>query len=703
MHDLDDAVEMAIKRRSSQGLTPRELRKHLPSPQALEESIDRLVKQSKIYNRLARKRDNEPVYVADYRMKQADRLVALDTETHLIKPGCAAPKLVCVSADAGNGPSLFDAADGIALFEECLRDPHTHITGHHFFFDLAVFAMEKPDLLGLIFDAVDQGRVHCTRIREMILANAAGELKFVENELGELKAAKFGLADILYRRFKISLDKSSDTWRMRYHLLDGKPLDEWPSEARDYALKDAEYAYMLFMAQEGDSLPEGVLGEHSQTQAAWALYLMGAWGIRTDPEAVSRFRENVSREYAEQEDICRQQGFVRDNGTMNTKAVKQAIKAWFIQEGLNVPTTDAGNIKTNRDTLAQVGISLRAVSERSRLRKLKTTYLPILEDGVKYPINPNYNPIIETFRTSCRTPNCQNPPRKGGFRGCFVPRPGWLYVFCDYSTLEMRTLAQICLDLFGFSYMADALRQGKDLHLMVAAQILDISYNEALKRQLQGDDEVKAARAAAKPANFGFPGGMGPRSFVEFAWNSYGVRVDYKHAQTLKATFLQMWPEMDKYFQYCSGQMDITKKEATVVFARSGLMRGKVRYTAVCNGYFQHLAAMGAKEALYHVSRECYLNETEDLAGCRPVFFIHDEIGLEVPYAHDYAKATRAARRLSYLMESTMRKWVPDIETPAEPALMRRWYKGAEPVERDGMLVPCRPVKQGGKTLWVED
>ena len=41
---------------------------------------------------------------------------------------------------------------------------------------------------------------------------------------------------------------------------------------------------------------------------------------------------------------------------------------------------------------------------------------------VTVPINPEFGSIKVTQRTSCRRPNLQQLPRKGGIRECFVPR-----------------------------------------------------------------------------------------------------------------------------------------------------------------------------------------------------------------------------------------------------------------------------------------
>jgi hypothetical protein len=642
--------------------------------------------------------------------------IAVDCETHLIRQGCLTPKLVCVTTyngEDGLDTLLYDYDDGLALVEKLLASDD-HLTGQHFFYDLGVFCAERAALMRLVFKKLDDGTIHCTKIRDMMILNAKGELKFVENELGEMKPAKFTLSDLVWRRLGVQMGgkKGSDIWRLRFNELDGVPLAEWPEEARTYAMDDAGYTWLVHEDQEREAAPEGIPGEVGETQAAWALHLMSAWGVRTEPLAVGLFEKQVLADYAEQEKICMAAGFVRSDGSKNTKVIKEAIVDWFQANGKKIPMTGKGNVKTDRDTLNMVeGSELVAVAELGRIGKLKNTYLPILKAGTEYPINAGYNAIIETFRTSCRQPNMQNPPRKGGFRACFVPRVGWVYVFCDYSTLEMRTLAQVCLDLFGFSALAEALNDGKDPHLMVGADMLDIPYEEAVERLAAGDDEVAANRQAAKPANFGFPGGMGPTAFVEYSWKGYGIRVTPEKAKHLHKTFRKMWPEMKNYFNYCSGLIDRNRRRAQYVeFIRSGLVRGEVKYTAVCNGFFQHLAAMGAKAALYAVTKECYLGEKPDgtpspLGGCRPVFFLHDEIGMEVPYTGDWEgqRASDAAARLSQVMIEVMQKWVPDLRILADEAMMRRWHKGASPVRENGMLIPCKPVKKDGKTVWVKD
>ena len=57
----------------------------------------------------------------------------------------------------------------------------------------------------------------------------------------------------------------------------------------------------------------------------------------------------------------------------------------------------------------------------------------------------------------------------------------------------------------------------------------------------------------------------------------------------------------------------------------------------------------------------------------------HDEIIAEVP-EH---RAHEAAERLAAVMHDTAAANCPDVPIVVEPALMRRWYKGAK-TTRDG-------------------
>jgi DNA polymerase I-like protein with 3'-5' exonuclease and polymerase domains len=80
-----------------------------------------------------------------------------------------------------------------------------------------------------------------------------------------------------------------------------------------------------------------------------------------------------------------------------------------------------------------------------------------------------------------------------------------VFLQADYEQLELRTLAQACITLFGFSKLGEALNAGRDPHTEVAARILKKDYEWCIANKKVY--EVDMARQTGKVANFGFPGG----------------------------------------------------------------------------------------------------------------------------------------------------------------------------------------------------
>lgn len=628
-------------------------------------------------------------------------MLAFDTETHLIKPGMGAPRCVCVQTNE-NTHTLYDREPGLDRVERALKEGEP-LVGHHTPYDLGVTVAERPHVLPSVFEAFDKGLIHDTIIRQKIMDNATGELKMVwDDELEQYKRNPgYSMDALLYRHFGEVRAKGEDTWRLRYGELDGLPVANWPEDARDYALRDGSDTWRLYDRQDtivkAHGVADGVIpGEKWTNQANWALHLMHLWGVRTDRKAAMTLDEVWVKEEKAAIKEAQKYGFIRKNGTRNLNKIKEAVEECL---GEKTKKTAKGNVQTKREQLVATGHpGLLAVAHRVKIEKLRKTYLPVLLSGAEVPINASYNAILETFRTSCRNPNLQNVPRKGFLRNCFVPRKGWVFVFCDFDTLEMLTLGQVCLDLFGESKIVEAAIAGADFHLIVAAEMLKMPYSQAKALYDQGDVRVSDARQFCKIANYGFAGGMGASTFVVYA-KGFGVELSLEMAKQLKTSFMRAWPEMSKYFSYCSKLIDRADKKAEKIqFVRSGLFRGNVSYTATCNGFFQHLAAMGAKDAVYEVARECYIDGGSPLYGCRPWLFAHDEIGMEVPY-YSPEFAHRAAMRLQELMIERMQHWCPDVPIGATAAMSLRWIKGAKPLVRDKLL---RPVRQEGRE-WVEE
>lgn len=287
------------------------------------------------------------------------------------------------------------------------------------------------------------------------------------------------------------------------------------------------------------------------------------------------------------------------------------------------------------------------------------------------------------FSHNCSQPNIQNLPRAVGVRDCFVPRPGYVFAACDYDAAELKALAQVTYSLFGYSAMRDSILEGKDLHLELAAQLMGISYEDAVRRKESGDKAVKEMRQMGKCANFGYPGGLGVKTFVKFAKGS-GVILAEDFAAKLRQVWFSAFPEMEDYFGWISKKV----KEGSVCAVeqfKSGRVRGGLRFTAAANTMFQGLVADAAKHALFEVTRECYTDKLSPMRGSYPVVFVHDEIILECPKE----TAAAAAERLRDLMVDTAQRWMPDVPVTAGVHLMERWQKDADAVRNEkGELIP---------------
>ena len=270
-----------------------------------------------------------------------------------------------------------------------------------------------------------------------------------------------------------------------------------------------------------------------------------------------------------------------------------------------------------------------------------------------------------------------------------MPRPGKVFADADYNQLELFSLGQICLDLFGESELAAVLNAGKDAHTALAADIMGVSYEEGAALKKAKDKPFDQARQTAKVANFGFPGGLGAAKLVLFARKAYKVVLTPERARELKQQWFGRWPEMRLFFDRIAALTSNPMGLGECTLPRVGMIRAGARFTELCNTHFQGLAAAAAKRAGWLIARACYTDRSSPLWNARPVNFIHDQWIVEVddsPLAHD------CAMELSRLMGEGARELLPDCTPKAEPLLARCWSKRACPVfDAYGRLVPWEP------------
>lgn len=611
-------------------------------------------------------------------------ILALDTETHRFRAGCMAPRIVCVQYAWGD-TSLVEHRD--AARDHVAQALAGRIVGHNIAYDMACVCSTWPELTGLVFQAYSEDRITDTMIRQWLIDTATGDFDgmwydFTANPQRGGKIG-YGLKDTAFRLLGVDLEK--DAWRTGYGELDAVPFEQWPEGAIKYAREDAVTTLRVFEHQEQHAV--FLEDQYRQARAYWWLHLSRVWGPIVDQAKVDQLENQWRAAYESTAAELVAAGLKRPSrvkrdgtaveGARDTKAVEARITEAFGGLVPNELLTPTGKVKTDEDTCRATGdYLLGRYADFGSLKHKLSTDLPLLRAAGSNPIHARYGWAV-SGRTTCKDPNLQNTPREKGVKECFVPRPGCVFAIIDAGGLELATMAQAWVDLLGHSRLAEAIRDGKDPHLIMASAILGIPYDVALSQKK--DHRVKDARQTGKVANFGFPGGLGTERLVEFARKLYGVILTPEQAKELKALWTSSWPEAREFFRVIDAAVTT---HGSIVQVRSMRVRGGVGFTDACNTMFQGLGADTMKDLGWRIASEQYLGDGP-LAGSRTVVFEHDAFIVEVPEdrGHD------AAMRLEALMAEVGRDWLPDVKLGGECALSRYWTKDPERVFRDGRLV----------------
>jgi len=594
--------------------------------------------------------------------------ISLDTETHLIERAKAAPRPVCASwCEPGKQPGLALVGNFYRRFVRYLEGQDTLI-GVNIAYDMAVLGEYWPDLLPAIFDKYERGQIEDISLNEKLLRIAA---------VGGCDPAYS--MESLARIYDVPCPDKEGGWRLRYAELDGVPLEEWPTEAIDYPLGDATTPLAIDAKQQALNTKwtarAGSPVLHLAGYEAYkhfVLHLIECWGIHTDPERTRAFHAKILTAIAESATTLYKAGLIRDKGkkkgVRNIKAARAHMLAKCAELGIPPAFTKTKLVSLDKEAcesmhdpvLSAYSTYTNAVTLRARADDLMR--------GFELPLQVQFDSLLETGRTSTSKPKpplvgvqAQNFPRKAGARECLTPRPGHVFIVVDVPTAESRSLAQVCIDKFGFSVMADRINAGEDIHTWFASVIRNVSYEEMLRRLKSGNKleakQAKEDRQQAKPCNFGFPGGMGAPNFAGFAWKSYKVRFTLGQAQGYRQKWLDSFREMPLFFNWIGGLFPEERQYALVKHLRSGRWRGRVTYCAACNTQFQELTAMGASWGLIKVCRECYAVPDSPLWNCRPVLYTHDEIVAEAPIEG----AQEAGARMAQIVKEEFNKWHPDV------------------------------------------
>jgi DNA polymerase I-like protein with 3'-5' exonuclease and polymerase domains len=643
------------------------------------------------------------------------RLIAIDTETEKALPGVV-PRYVLGQAYAGGSV--------VYLLQREHLEPFFHIHAastlvmHNAPFD--IFAIERASAVK--FDPfIEENRLWDTGLLYQL--HGLATLGYVPH--------RWGLAAVAEELLGLELSKEEEVRTGFGHSIKEDGSIDYSSmthEELEYAAKDAIVTGMIFsdLFRKVRSLdPKQQLSHGVQLKGAIGLHAIELNGIGMDLTRRADVMAALDTGIDHHLNALAAYGYIPGKKGIN-KILQNHLAE--LEESLEVSfpkTWRSEAIATRHRVLEPFRDASPFIAHLLDYRELKKTRDFVAE--LDQPrVHPHFNVLLNTGRTSCHDPNLQNMPRAAGIRECFAPAPGHKLVIIDYAQIELSTLAQICIDRYGFSKMAELINQQVDLHRWFASVLL--------KKPIEA--VTKEERQRAKACNFGFPGGLGVNAFLHYAKAVYGIEeMTRELAEFYRSEWVRAFPEMHHYLaddtlarlksrydfssacQHLGFQIDsdtaakmfirilsgntantagvpYTPKTLawafdevlvsihpasrgiregsfelyrevlgrTAVTTRTGRIRADCEYTAARNTPFQGLAADGAKIALYMLYK----------AGFKVVNFIHDEFLVEIA---DLAHIEDEAKEVERIVVAGMRSVVPDVAVRTEWFIADRWKK----------------------------
>ncbi len=250
----------------------------------------------------------------------------------------------------------------------------------------------------------------------------------------------------------------------------------------------------------------------------------------------------------------------------------------------------------------------------------------------------------KTSRMTASKPSLQSMPKD--MRSFFKASEGCTFIIGDYSTIELRILAEIAK----IPALIGALNEGVDLHKHTASIVFNSNLITPEQRQI------------GKAINFGIVYGLTPYGLANQINSIQKSKISEEDARVFLETYFNRYPELKSYQDKL--------KSSTYIETLGG------RYWCVENGLnlmsdnqrlnfaIQASCAEGLKEALALIM----MKKRSDW---RLVNCVHDEVVIEVPYPD----RNEARQFLERQMISGMETLVRSVSINVETKISNNWIK----------------------------
>lgn len=649
-----------------------------------------------------------------------ETILGADTETERFAPGYMAPRIACLSLDGPQmgGAVLIPTPEARDVFKWALQFPQVW---HNAGFDLCC-ALAWWGCTREVIDALDADLIGDTWCIQRI-AIIAGMVKWTDLSLDVLHAA-MGLGE---------LPKDPEI-RLSYGPLRDQPLSAYTDAQIKYAKDDATAVRRVYgrqhkwLVREGSGVTWADVCELTRKKV-W-LESCRCWGLRTNGKKLDDLRLSVERHIGTLRTMAQVPALLDDESDSNPppdcaliradgtgakhrqqllvaaaylapkpvplpgRPAKERLAACIDLVPKSILTTEPRkgkddkprkkpwkpSIKTAYNVLAESGDErLVAFAEYGGWSSLEST-LPHYTRGATEPISTKWG-IADTTRTTSSQPQVQNLGTDTGIRECFIPRPGYCFINPDHGGLENATLAQ-----FGIWYLrdrsfADFVNAGNDLHTLVGSKIFGCSYEEGVRLHKLKDPAFELARDAAKPIDFGAPGGAGWKRLKISAKQLQNLDWTEEQAKRYRKAWETAVPVGAKMHDWV-GHCEQADGRFTVPIPGTGIIRRNVTFCSACNNSFQSLGAVIESKVGWEMFKERLLCPESPLAQGAMVNHTHDDFLWEVPIA----LADVACRRLDEIMHEIPKLVMPDVALHSKAEAMAYWSKKAKRIEIDGKV-----------------
>lgn len=199
-------------------------------------------------------------------------------------------------------------------------------------------------------------------------------------------------------------------------------------------------------------------------------------------------------------------------GDINLNSNNQLSQA-LVNKGINLTKkTATGALSVDNGVLSKLASKHEVVDKFVKLRKITKLNSTYVEGILNKLTNDNilhcsFNQNVSTGRMSSHSPNLQNIPGKDDrIKEAFIiPNNDYIYVFADYSQVEVRLTAHYSRD----PLLLDSYHNKQDVHTRTMCEMFNFNYDE-VHRVISSEDtshpeyaKWNLLRRTAKIINFG--------------------------------------------------------------------------------------------------------------------------------------------------------------------------------------------------------